>query len=74
LGDCCFQTGLAARSSGLCRLLLLFTFCFSLAIGKLVSLAVDGPATPLLDFYLRLEIFSGLLGLAVFRYARNSSR
>ena len=45
-------------------------FCFSLAIGRLISLAVDGPASPLLDFYLGLEIFGGLLGLAVLRYAR----
>jgi hypothetical protein len=49
-------------------------FCFSLAIGRLVSLTVDGPASPLLNFYLGLEIFGGLLGLAVLRYARDSSR
>jgi hypothetical protein len=49
-------------------------FCFSLAIGRLVSLTVDGPASPLLNCYLGLEIFGGLLGLAVLRYARDSSR
>jgi hypothetical protein len=45
-------------------------FCFSLAIGRLISFAVDGPASPLLNFYLGLEIFGGLLGLGVLRYAR----
>ena len=40
-------------------------FCFSLAIGRTISLAVDGPASRLLDLYLGLEILGGLLGLAV---------
>ena len=46
-------------------------FCVSLAIGRIVSLVVDGPASPLLDVYLGLEIFGGLLGLAVLGYARD---
>jgi len=46
-------------------------FCVSLAIGRIVSLVVDGPASPLLDVYLGLEIFGGLLGLAVLTYARD---
>jgi hypothetical protein len=45
-------------------------FCFSLAIGRVLSLLVDGPASLLLDLYLGLEIFGGLLGLAVLAYAR----
>ena len=45
-------------------------FNFSLAIGRVISLAVDGPASRLLDLYLGLEIFGGLLGLAVLAYVR----
>jgi len=45
-------------------------FCFSLAIGRVLSLMLDGPASLLLDVYLGLEIFGGLFGLAVLRYAR----
>jgi len=45
-------------------------FCFSLAIGRVLSLIVDGPASLLLDLYLGLEIFGGLLGLGVLNYAR----
>ena len=36
-------------------------FNFSLAIGRVISLAVDGPASRLLDLYLGLEIFGGVL-------------
>jgi hypothetical protein len=39
-----------------------------------ISLVVDGPASLLLDVYLALEIFGGLLGLAVLAYARNEAR
>jgi hypothetical protein len=46
-------------------------FCFSLAIGRIVSLAIDGRASPLLDVYLGLEIIGGLLGLVVLAYARD---
>jgi hypothetical protein len=49
-------------------------FCFSLALGRVISLVVDGPASLLLDVYLALEIFGGLLGLAVLAYARNEAR
>ncbi len=45
-------------------------FAFSLAIGRTISLIVDGPASRLLDVYLGLEIVGGLLGLAVLAYAR----
>lgn len=37
-------------------------FSFSLAIGRVISLVVDGPASRLLDLYLGLEIIGGLLG------------
>lgn len=48
-------------------------FCFSLAIGRVISLVVDGPASLLLDVYLALEIIGGLLGLAVLAYARKEA-
>jgi hypothetical protein len=44
-------------------------FMLSLAAGRAISLLVDGPASRLLDVYLGLEIFGGLLGLAVIAYA-----
>jgi hypothetical protein len=40
-------------------------FAFSLAAGRLISLVVDGIPSLLLIVYLCLEIFGGLLGLAV---------
>ena len=46
-------------------------FCVSLAIGRIVSLVLDGRASPLLDVYLGLEIVGGILGLAVLAYARD---
>ena len=49
-------------------------FCLSLAIGRTISLAVDGPASRLLDLYLGLEIFGGFLGLAVLVYGREANR
>ena len=45
-------------------------FMLSLALGRAISLIVDGPASRLLDLYLGLEILAGLLGLAVLAYAR----
>lgn len=40
-------------------------FSVSLAVGRAISLFVDGPPSSLLVIYLVLEIFGGLLGLAV---------
>lgn len=40
-------------------------FAFSLAVGRAISFAVDGPASRLLDIYFAVEIVGGLLGLAV---------
>lgn len=40
-------------------------FAFSLAIGRVISLAVDGRPSLLLLVYLGLEIGAGLLGLAI---------
>ena len=40
-------------------------FAWSIAAGRLISLAVDGRPSPLLLIYLGIEIFAGLLGLAV---------
>jgi hypothetical protein len=48
-------------------------FCFSLALGRVISLIVDGPASRLLDLYLAMEIGGGLLGLVVLAYARKST-
>jgi hypothetical protein len=44
-------------------------FAFSLAIGRAISLVVDGPASTLLDVYLGVEVAGGLLGVAVLAYA-----
>jgi hypothetical protein len=46
-------------------------FMVSLAAGRTVSLLIDGPASRLLDLYLILEIFAGVLGLIVLAYGRN---
>jgi hypothetical protein len=40
-------------------------FALSLAVGRVISFLVDGPASTLLVIYLVVEIFGGLLGLAV---------
>lgn len=48
-------------------------FMFSLALGRTISLLVDGPASRLLDVYLAAEIFGGVLGLIVLAYARRTA-
>ncbi|MGH6865857.1 MAG: DUF4345 domain-containing protein [Methyloceanibacter sp.] len=48
-------------------------FALSLALGRGISLIVDGPASRLLEFYLVAEIAIGLLGLAVLGLARRKS-
>jgi hypothetical protein len=45
-------------------------FSASLAIGRIASQVIDGPASNLLDLYLALEIFGAALGLAVLWYTR----
>jgi len=40
-------------------------FAWSIAAGRIISLIVDGWPSPLLLFYLGIEILAGLLGLAV---------
>jgi hypothetical protein len=45
-------------------------FSLSLAVGRIVSLVVDGPASLLLDVYLGLEIVGAALGLAVLALTR----
>lgn len=40
-------------------------FALSLAVGRAISLIVDGRPSALLVVYLAIEIFGGLLGLAV---------
>jgi hypothetical protein len=49
-------------------------FALSLAVGRIISLIADGPASRLLDFYLGLEIVMGLLGLAVLAYENRRRR
>jgi len=48
-------------------------FSLSLAIGRIISLLVDGPASRLLDVYLGLEIVGGALGLAVLAFTRKAA-
>jgi hypothetical protein len=45
-------------------------FSLSLALGRIVSLMIDGPASRLLDVYLGVEIAAGLLGLAILDFER----
>jgi len=49
-------------------------FATSLAVGRAISLIVDGPASLLLDVYLVVEVLGGLLGLAVLAYEDRKSR
>jgi len=49
-------------------------FALSLAVGRAISLIVDGPASLLLDVYLVVEVLGGLLGLAVLAYEDRKSR
>jgi len=48
-------------------------FSLSLAVGRIISLVVDGPASRLLDVYLGIEIVGGALGLAVLAYTRRAA-
>lgn len=43
-------------------------FAWSLAVGRIISLAIDGSASRLLIIYLGVEILGGLLGVAVLAY------
>ena len=49
-------------------------FSLSLAVGRIVSLIVDGPASRLLDIYLGVEIAAGLLGIAILAYEKRRTR
>ena len=49
-------------------------FSLSLAVGRIVSLIVDGPASRLLDVYLGVEIAAGLLGIAILAYEKRRTR
>ena len=48
-------------------------FALSLALGRIISLIVDGPASRLLDIYLAVELVAGFLGLAILVYERRKS-
>ncbi len=48
-------------------------FALSLAVGRVLSLVLDGPASRLLDIYLVVEILGGLAGLALLAYTRKSA-
>jgi len=49
-------------------------FALSLAVGRVVSLVVDGQPSALLLIYLALEIGAGALGLAILRVADRKLR
>jgi hypothetical protein len=49
-------------------------FAWSIAIGRVISLIVDGWPSPLLIIYLGIEIAAGLLGLAVLAAADRKVR
>jgi len=49
-------------------------FAFSIAVGRVISLIVDGPPSPLLLIYLGLEIAAGLLGIFIVRAADRKSK
>lgn len=40
-------------------------FALSLAVGRVISLVVDGPPSRLLDLYLAVEVLAGLWGIAL---------
>ena len=48
-------------------------FAFSIAVGRVISLIVDGQPSPLLLIYLGLEIAAGLLGIFIVRAADRKS-
>ncbi|MDJ0514550.1 MAG: DUF4345 domain-containing protein [Methyloceanibacter sp.] len=49
-------------------------FAWSIAVGRVISLIVDGWPSPLLLIYLGIEIVAGLLGLAVLAAADRKLR
>ena len=71
LGACLFW-GVAAFKPDWQRVAVVWAviFSLSLAIGRSISLIVDGPASRLLDVYLGVEIAAGLLGLAILAHER----
>jgi Domain of unknown function (DUF4345) len=71
LGACVFW-GVAAFKPDWQRVAVVWAviFSLSLALGRIVSLIVDGPASRLLDVYLGVEIAAGLLGLVILAYER----
>lgn len=40
-------------------------FALSLAVGRVISIVVDGPPSRLLDLYLAVEVLGGLWGIAL---------
>jgi hypothetical protein len=49
-------------------------FAFSIAVGRVISLIVDGRPSALLLIYLGLEIAAGLLGLFILSVADRKSK
>ena len=49
-------------------------FAYSLAIGRILSLIVDGMPSPILLFYLAVELTVGTLGLLVLSRERRKGR
>jgi hypothetical protein len=49
-------------------------FAYSLALGRILSLIVDGMPSPILLFYLAVELTVGTLGLLVLSRERREGR
>jgi len=49
-------------------------FAYSLALGRILSLIVDGMPSHMLLFYLAVELMVGTLGLLVLRRERRTGR
>jgi hypothetical protein len=48
-------------------------FLYSIAAGRLLSLIVDGVPSPILLFYMAVELIGGTLGLAVLARERHKA-
>jgi hypothetical protein len=48
-------------------------FLYSIAAGRLLSLIVDGVPSPILLFYMAVELIGGTLGLAVLARERRKA-
>ena len=49
-------------------------FMFSIALGRMISLVVDGAPSRVLDVYLAVELLFGILGLCLLARGRSLSK